>query len=174
MSQGCAKCLTPFQIKTSTSPSQASVVVIIGGHLTLFETGERHFNNIPECCMDSCASMIYTLHSPRKQKKKKRKRKGKKFMASMKSSLAWKCDQVILKTIITIWYLFNIITKNICSDFNLNYILINFNYTFMLFLKRERKNILGVHGPGSYSAWVRCILTRGLDFVISHASTYTV
>ena len=110
MSERWAKCLRTFQIKISTSPSQASEVVINGGNLTLFETAERHFHNMPERLMDSCASMIYTLHSPRKQKKNH---------AINDKFITWKCDQVNLKTIIATWYLLNIIT-NIGSDFNFN------------------------------------------------------
>ena len=70
MSEGWAKCLTTFQIKISPSLSQASEVVINGGNLTLFETAERHFHNIPEwllCLHDSHLALS------KKAKKKKKK-----------------------------------------------------------------------------------------------------
>ena len=80
------------------------VAVIMGGNMTLFETGERNCNNMPRYCMDSRTSMIYTLQPSRQPKR---------FMASMKSSLTSKYEQVSLKTIIPIWNLFNNITTNI-------------------------------------------------------------
>ena len=84
------------------------MAVIKGGNMSLFGTGERNCNNfslnMPRYCMDSHTSMIYTLQSLRQPKR---------FMASMKSSLTSKYDQVSLKTIIPIWNLFNNITTNI-------------------------------------------------------------